>query len=499
VTLDCHGNKLTQLNVGKNIRMAGLHCGNNEIRGLDISKNVGLESLSCRSNQLNHLDISKNILLTYIDLSNMPELHEVCVLDSTVITRRVIVNTTDSPNISFTSECNNGSIYVDIPDAVFLNYLIDLGVDTDADGLISLAEAHGKYTLNMQGQVGYDEETDAYYGLGNLRSLEGIQAFQNLRFLDCSGHQITSLDLGNLSKLTHLICSYNQLSSIDMSGNTDLRSLSCGHNHLPNLDLKNNPDLVNLICDDNQLGGLDISNCPDLQYLSCKGNHLSVLDISSNVALTNLHCDDNRLSSLDISSNPELVHLACTHNQLSSFDVSRNCKLKRLYCDENVFTNLDISNNPLLKELTCSSNQLDSLDISNNRELLHFICADIPSLTKICVWTDPFPPSHVYVDTSGCNKAYFTTRCIPGGLSESDQHGLMIYPNPVIDMLSIEMDFNTYMPVTIRVISMSGVVVFTQQMKQPDLRIDFSTWDRGIYYLVISSNDFIITRKIVNL
>lgn len=497
VTLDCHGNELAQLNVGDNVRLARLHCGNNEIRGIDLSKNVGLESLSCRSNQLNHLDISKNMLLENIDLSDMPGLYEVCVWDSTVTSRRVNVNTTGSPNIYFVSACNNGSIYVDIPDAVFLDCLIEQGVDYDADGLISLAEAHGFKTLNLQGQVGCDEETDAYYGLGAIESLEGIQAFKNLTFLDCSGHQIASLDLKNLSNLIHLICGYNQLCSIDLSDNTDLTSLSCGHNRLSNLDLKNNPGLVNLICDDNQLGGLDISHCPDLQYLSCKGNHLSVLDVSNNVALTNLHCDDNRLTSLDLSDNPELVHLACTHNQLSGCDVSGNYKLKHLYCDGNVFTHLDVSKNPLLSGLTCASNQLDSLNISNNRELRHFICKDNPSLMKICVWTDPFPPGNVYVDTSGCKQAYFTTRCIFGGLSEPDHHGLMVYPNPVTDLLSIELDFNPSSPVTIRVISMSGVVVLTRQVNQSDLRIDFSGWAKGIYFLIMRSNDFIMTRKIV--
>jgi len=35
----------------------------------------------------------------------------------------------------------------------------------------------------------------------------------------------------------------------------------------------------------------------------------------------------------------------------------------------------------------------------------------MPSLFKVCVWTTPFPPEGVDVDTTGSPNVYFTIDC----------------------------------------------------------------------------------------
>jgi hypothetical protein len=35
----------------------------------------------------------------------------------------------------------------------------------------------------------------------------------------------------------------------------------------------------------------------------------------------------------------------------------------------------------------------------------------MPSLYKVCVWTMPFPPAGVAVDTTGSPNVYFTMNC----------------------------------------------------------------------------------------
>jgi len=35
----------------------------------------------------------------------------------------------------------------------------------------------------------------------------------------------------------------------------------------------------------------------------------------------------------------------------------------------------------------------------------------MPSLYKVCVWTMPFPPAGVTVDTTGSKNVYFTMTC----------------------------------------------------------------------------------------
>jgi hypothetical protein len=61
--------------------------------------------------------------------------------------------------------------------------------------------------------------------------------------------------------------------------------------------------------------------------------------------------------------------------------------------------------------LGCAGNQLTSLDISNNTVLEELYLGNMPSLGKVCVWTLPFPPEGVALDTEGSPSVYFTTDC----------------------------------------------------------------------------------------
>jgi hypothetical protein len=61
-----------------------------------------------------------------------------------------------------------------------------------------------------------------------------------------------------------------------------------------------------------------------------------------------------------------------------------------LSCDGNLFTNLDVTNNNAIEDLMLSS---------------------MPSLSKVCVWTMPFPPTGVTVDTTDSPNVYFTMDC----------------------------------------------------------------------------------------
>lgn len=78
---------------------------------------------------------------------------------------------------------------------------------------------------------------------GNIKSLEGIEAFKNLRFLDCSRNDLTSLDVTNNSALKILDCWGNQLTSLNVSSCTALTGLSCKINRFTTLDVSNNTKL----------------------------------------------------------------------------------------------------------------------------------------------------------------------------------------------------------------------------------------------------------------
>ncbi len=83
-TLDCHGNKLSTLDVSSITELTLLRCESNQLTALDVSSNTKLEKLYCYTNQLSALDVGSNTALTTLhcyqnklstlDVSNNTEL-----------------------------------------------------------------------------------------------------------------------------------------------------------------------------------------------------------------------------------------------------------------------------------------------------------------------------------------------------------------------------------------------------------------------------------------
>ena len=186
------------------------------------------------------------------------------------------------------------------PDDSFRNYL--LKQEYGKDWRISEDELKGVTSIEVSNI--------------NIKSLKGIELFPNLNSLDCSGNQLTTLDVSNNKLLTNLNCRSNQLEDLDVS--------------------------------ENKL----------LTHLECWSNRLNKLDVSKNKALTYLHCEGNNLSSLDVSNNTELSSMSCIVNQIKELDVSNNTKLSSLYCHTNQITKLKLSHTGLLKILYCFKNRI---------------------------------------------------------------------------------------------------------------------------------------------
>ena len=274
--LRCSGNQLTDLDISNNTSLVELKCGSNQITDLDVANNPELQDLWCSSAQLSGLDISQNTDLSNLQLKDMPTLHEVCVWTMPFPPEGVLADTTGSPNVYFTTEC--GANFVNIPDTAFLYALIDEGVDTNGDRLISYPEAEATIYLHVNEK--------------SISSLTGIEAFINLKTLECTDNQLTSLDVSNNTALVLFACMRNQLTSLDVSTCSALFHLHCDFNQLTSLDISGCTALKALECDFNQLASLDVSGCTALEHLSCQGNLLTSLDISNNTALTYIELSD---------------------------------------------------------------------------------------------------------------------------------------------------------------------------------------------------------------
>jgi surface protein len=178
---------------------------------------------------------------------------------------------------------------VNIPDTAFLNALIQEGVDTNGDSLISYGEAEAVGSLDFYNPIFPGSRFP-------ITNMEGIHAFTNLEHLNCVGCMMSTLDVSNNSSLISLNCEATQLTSLDISGCIALKSLNCSHNQLTSLDVSNNTALEYLECIYNQLSSLDVSSCISLEELLCKVNQLTSLNVSGCSALR----------SLDISNNSRL-------------------------------------------------------------------------------------------------------------------------------------------------------------------------------------------------
>ena len=212
---------------------------------------------------------------------------------------------------------------VNIPDANFKDALINticvdndgnLGPDIDAD-------------LNNDGEIQVSEAQAVINGLyvqgRNIASLEGIESFSNLKSLRCESNVLTELDLSQNPNLEDLHCGNGNLfSSLDISEITNLRFVDCSYNNLTSLTISNNLNLEVIYCDSNDLTNIDLSGAPNLIYLACQINQLTSLNLSVVPLLDGLTCQLNQLTSLDVSNNPVLYRMSCRDNDLVNLNVS---------------------------------------------------------------------------------------------------------------------------------------------------------------------------------
>ena len=183
-----------------------------------------------------------------------------------------------------------------MPDGAF-RFVILRAYDMNDDGIIDRDEANAIDSIDCSGM--------------HISTLKGVELFPDLTYLDCSGNQLTSLDVSKNTALTELSCADNQLTSLDVSGLTALTNLECDRNQLTSLDVSDCTALTILDCYGNQLTSLDVSGCMTLEDLDCYGNQLTSIDVSKNTALKYLSCSGNEyhvtamLNMFDLNQLPE--------------------------------------------------------------------------------------------------------------------------------------------------------------------------------------------------
>ena len=255
-------------------------------------------------------------------------------------------------------------------------------------------QANGNVTIEGVEETPQTGDWVSYYTLTS----QTVTIRGDVTELDCSGNQLTNLNVSECISLTKLNSSRNELTSLDLSGCTSLTELNLYSNDaLTSINLSGCQSLKEFSWTYGKLTNLDVSGCTALSGLDCYGNQLTNLDASGCTSLTKLECQDNQLATLDLSGCTSLTKLTFYSNDaltsinlsgcqslkkfswrrgnLTSLNVSGCTALTKLECSSNQLTSLDVSSCTALTQLSCGGNRLTSLDLSNCVTLKELYCS----------------------------------------------------------------------------------------------------------------------------
>ena len=222
-----------------------------------------------------------------------------------------------------------GNVTVDeiyFPDENFRQYVLE-NCDSNGDYVLSQSEIDAVTQINCR-----DEK---------IKSLDGIECFTSLEYLDCSWNDISELDVSALTGLKILYCYDNDITELNLGKLVNLTELFCAENELTQLDLSGLTNLTDLFCSENNLSELNLSGLSCLTSLNCWGNELTVLDVEKLTNLSVLDCSNNNISSLKLTKLVNLTKLDCSYNNISSLDLNNLSKLFYLDCSYNNISSIN--------------------------------------------------------------------------------------------------------------------------------------------------------------
>ena len=457
--LDCHNNKLTELNVEQNGGLTSLICNDNQLKSLDLSKNNSLSKLNCANNRLaclNVTGISGTITADgnrrpiavrtdgTFELTSLPgfDVSKATFLNGGSVSGKTLRVNAGADEVSYQYDCGKGvkPIFIfetslpinedNFPDDNFRNYIRTYKAGNR--DVLTVEEQRKVETIEVEGW--------------NISNLKGIEAFPNLKELNCGNNSIQKLDLRQNPELEKLICNTNQLTQLDLSKNPDIDYLNCSENQLEQLDVSH-LKLEYLYCSHNDLEQLDVKNSKWLRELDCSKNELTVLDVdvTHKPNLVRVECQNNQLTSLILGENKMLRKLNCANNQLTQLNLNNMISLTELNCANNQLTVLDVSSSPNLTTLWLKNNQLTSLNLDNNPNL-NFTYTDVyhsdfnnvytvtlnPDRTfdlstlargfeinRVTEWVNGTVKGNILTVNEGTKVVYYGYQCITGGIMDA--------------------------------------------------------------------------------
>lgn len=354
--LNCSNNEIASLDFTNNLALSNLNCSNNVLAVLNLSRLTKLTILSASFNKLENLDISKNTLLKEIDCASNNLYNLNLKNGNNVNMERIIFgNFTQNPNL----------LCIQVDDAAFST---EKWIAKDAAAAYSTeaCPVNSAYTLipdpNFEkALIAKGIDKDGINGKVMTASISGIRQLSLYNNVD----KITDLTgIEDFTALESLDCSNNSLTSLNLSKNVKLQGLDCSYNKLTTLDFSANTALTSLSAYNNLLTSINVSKNTALKSFAVSTNKLTTLDISKNEALTGINFSINELTNIDFAKNVNLTSVSISDNKLTTVDFSKNLQISLLNITNNLITTIDVSKNTLLTTLRIADNKLENLNIA---------------------------------------------------------------------------------------------------------------------------------------
>lgn len=296
--LQINNNLISELDVTNNPNLFKLRykassnaSDNQKLSKINLKENFELEHLHLPGHNLVEIDLEHNEnLRDRLDLSGNPgpEGH-----GNIVVPDRIFNQVPSSERFGVISDVDNSADLIEIPDAVFGDYLVNYakvpGVTIEGEGndkkyyldpalvvtveSLSLSKTSGriKDLINEGLETAEDK----------IKNLSGIEYFTGLKTLTLSSNDLETLDLTQLKQLEVLQINNNLIGELDVSNNKNLIKLR----YSASSDAS----------DDQKLSTINLKENLELEHLHLRGHNLTEIDLSNN---------DKLVDRLDLRDNP---------------------------------------------------------------------------------------------------------------------------------------------------------------------------------------------------
>lgn len=208
---------------------------------------------------------------------------------------------------------------------------------------------------------------------GNRIVITGDEAWE---LLQCSGCELTELDLTQARGLRSLYCQNNKLQALDLKGMNKLTDLNCSGNQLSEITYTNasNP------CKD--LSSIEYYNVAGNQLSGSNGKFVMGTRSDSAKTLSIVNISNNKFNGVTLQYAPNIQVLKGAHNEFASIDLSKSGKIESLLLNDNQIAvartgngrfNLKLPSSSL-KQLVIDNNQIDSLNIASYGSIKDLSC-----------------------------------------------------------------------------------------------------------------------------